>query len=350
MGKQDIGDLESVRRAVEEWMRSALPDRPGLNVGPLDFPEASGESSVTLIFETTRDDAPPEKFVLRMVPPQSQVFESHDLLMQYRMMEVMHAEGVPAPPLVGYEADPSLVGSDFYVMGFTDGRIPPDNPPMAFGSWVTDDLSAEDRATMWSNGLETLAKIHSIDLAAHDFSRLPRAEPGEPLVAHELRKFDSMYTDALRNDGPPEILDAWTYLVSTPPADGVQRLCWGDSRVGNVIWRDLRPVAVIDWEMANLGDPRSDLAWWIWIDKCNSEGLGCERPTGWPVPEEAYARWSELTGLPTGDMVWWELLTVARFAIVLELKFQAMKADNPDFGGIPNFAASFLADLLDAAR
>ena len=150
-------------------------------VGEPAFPKASGESSVTLLLDTRDARGRDERFVLRMAPTESQVFEKHDLRMQFEMMQLMAREGVPAPPLVGYEPDAGILGSDFYVMGFCEGRIPPDNPPFAATGWVKDEVTATERETMWATGLEALAAIHRIDLASFDTRRLPRAAPGEPL-------------------------------------------------------------------------------------------------------------------------------------------------------------------------
>ncbi len=349
MGEQNVGDLQEIRSNVESWLQDKLPDHADLQVGELNFPASSGESSVTLILDATTPDGAGEKYVLRMVPPTSEVFESHDLQMQFEMMQVMHAEGIPVPPLVAYEPDPSILGSDFYVMNFVDGQIPPDNPPMVFGSWVMD-LGSDQRRTMWRNGVETLAAIHGIKVNAHDFSRLPRADPGAPMVGAEIRKFDSMFRPSLREKADPRILQAWEYVTSNPPPAPELGLCWGDSRVGNVIWRDLAPVAVIDWEMANLGDPLSDLAWFVWIDRCNSIGLGTEAIGGVPEPGEIYEQWHQHTRRSIEHIPYFELFTVVRYAIILELKFLAMKAANPDGEEIPNFTVPFLPVLLEAAR
>lgn len=350
VGEQDIGDLEDIRRTLEGWMQRRLADRPGLRIAELCFPQASGESSVTLIFETSWPDGAAEKFVLRMAPPVSQVFEHHDLLMQVQMMELMRSEGIPAPRILGYEPEASLVGSDFYVMGFCEGRIPPDKPPMAIAGWVKEEIGAEERATMWRTGLETLAHIHRIDIGRHDLSRLPRAKEGEAAIAQELRTFDSMFKPALRASVDPLIAEAWEYLMASPPKSEAPGLCWGDARPGNVIFRDHRPVAIIDWEMANVSDPLTDLAWWVWIDKCNSEGLGFDRLSGLPTPADIYARWHELTGRSIQDLPWFELFAVVRYAVILELKFRAMRAANPDMDLPPNFAAQFIPELMTAAR
>ncbi len=352
MGEQDVGDLEKIRVGIEGWLQSRFADRPGLSVANLNFPQASGESSVTLILEVCWPDRPEEgeeRFVFRMAPRESQVFENHDLQMQFDMMSVMAKEGVPAPELIGYEPDPSVVGSDFYIMAFCEGRIPSDNPPMMLGGWLKDEATPEERASMWAGGIEAIAKIHQIDLGAHDFSRLPQAAPGELLLAQEIRTFDSMFKPELRAAAEPSIVEGWEYLMATVPTDGKKALCWGDSRVGNLIFRDAKPVAVIDWEMANLSDPRTDLAWWIWIDRCNSEGLGAERLAGLPDPKDVYHRWSELTGRSIAGIEWFELFAVVRFAIILERKFTAMRATHADLK-VPNFPAQFIPGLLEAVR
>ena len=350
MAEQDIGDLDEIRSGIEGWLRNRWPDRKDLEVADLAFPKASGESSVTLILDTEWAGGGHEKLVFRMAPPASQVFEKHDLLMQFQMMTILAEEGLPAPPLVGYEADQSVVGSDFYVMGFCEGQIPPDNPPFHMAGWVKEDLSAADRETMWRNGLDVVAAIHRIDLEGHDFSRLPRAAAGEKILAQEIRTFDSLFKPSLRATADPLILEGWELLQATIPTGAEPAFCWGDSRVGNVVFRDLAPVAILDWEMANISDPRTDLAWWIWIDRCNSEGLGVERLPGLPQPEDVYRRWSELTGRSVDGIAWFELFAVVRYAIILELKFVAMREAHPEIGEIGNFTVQFLPDLMAAVR
>jgi len=349
MGAQDVGDLERIRVGIERWIAARLPDRRGLAIPSLDFPKASGESSVTLILEARSESHGAERFVLRMAPPVSQVFDRHDLKMQFDMMSVMAKEKLPAPPLVGYEPDASVLGSDFYVMGFRPGRIPPDNPPMMIAGWLKDETTPAQRETMWTSGVDVLARIHQIDLAKHDFSRLPRAGRGEGLMAQEIRTFDTMFKPEIREVADPKILEGWAFLQKTAPNDAAPAFCWGDSRVGNIIFEHDVPAAILDWEMANVSDPRADLAWFIWIDRCNSEGLGAQRLPGIPAPADLYARWSARTGRSIAGIEWFELFAVVRYAIVLERKFAFMRETNPGVV-IPNFPASFIPALMSAVR
>ena len=355
MGEQDIGDLEKIRFAVEHWLQRELPDRADLRIADLSFPKAGGESSVTLILDATSSGFGAEQFVFRMAPPTSQVFEKHDLLMQFQMMTLMADHGLPAPRLVGYESDSSIVGSDFYVMEFCDGKIPSDNPPFSATGWLKDEATASERETMWRRGLEVLAAIHLIDFEGIDaervdLGRLPRAASDEPILAQEIRTFDSMFKPERRDGADPLILEGWELLKETVPLDGRPALCWGDSRVGNIIFRDSSPVAILDWEMANISEPRTDLAWWIWIDRCNSEGLGLDRLAGLPEAGDVYSKWQELTGRSIDGIAWFELFAVVRYAIILDLKLLAFRETNPELGEIPNFVVQFIPALMDAVR
>jgi aminoglycoside phosphotransferase (APT) family kinase protein len=342
MATHDLGDLEFIRANLEGWLREKLPNAQQLTLGELSFPQESGESSVSLILKAD-NQGEALGFICRMKPRDSQVFTDHDLPMQYHLMQMAGENGIPVPPLLGFEEDTSLTGSDFYIMGFVDGQIPTDNPPFAFGSWVTE-LSDEQRALMWRNGLKALAKIHQINLNNYDVSGVPTSDEDASPVQHELDKFNLLVTDELRATMEPALARAVNYINDNAPQNGVRRLCWGDSRVGNVIWKNLEPNAVIDWEMAGIGDPVQDVSWWYWIDYVNSVGLGVERLGGLPSLDEIYTQWHELTGLPIDHTDYYDLFSVVRYAIILDTKFAAM--EEAGMGRIDNFSLPFVQQQL----
>lgn len=345
MAKKDIGDLEKIRQNLEGWLATRL-NADDLKLDELTFPEESGESSVTLLLSAATANET-LRFVCRMKPLDG-LFETYDLWLQYRLMEVAGENGIKVPGLLGFEDDESLLGSDFYVMAFTDGQIPIDNPPYAFGSWVTE-LSDDQRATMWRNGLQEMAKIHNIDISQYDIPNLPRSAPGQSILRHEIDKFEAMIDDDVRQSMAPILAEALDYVRENAPESGPLRLCWGDSRVGNMIWRDLKPVAVIDWEMASLCDPLLDASWWFWIDYITSVGLGAGRLGGLPDRPELYRQWSELTGLPTDNSLYYDLFNALRYAIILERKFHEAGLA-ADMGGEKNFASGFVGPLLEEIK
>lgn len=317
MAKKEIGNLEEIRQALEGWLAKKL-NAADIQLGDLKFPEESGESSVTLLLDVELDGES-LRYVCRMKPQVNALFDTYDLVLQYRLMEIAGENGVPVPGLVGFEHDASLVGTEFYIMNFTDGLIPFDNPPYAFGSWVTE-LSDAQRSLMWRNGLEAMALVHSIDISNYDLDSLPRSAPGQSPLQHEIDKFYAMLDGETQESLAPWVLEALDYVRDNAPAEAPLRLCWGDSRVGNIIWQDLRPAAVIDWEMASLCDPLLDVSWWYWIDYINSVGLGAERLGGLPNRPELYQQWHELTGLPIDKSLYYDLFNTVRYAIILEKK------------------------------
>ena len=344
MAKHELGDMEYLRAQLEQWIRAHVPVADNIELNELSFPESSGESSVSLIINA-QNQGKEVKFVCRMKPLNSEVFDEHDLPLQYQLMQLAAANGVPVPPLLGQEQDESLIGSDFYLMGFVDGLIPADNPPYAFGSWVTE-LGDNERATMWHSGLETLARIHQINLDDHDISGIPASAADASPAGHEIDKFNALITEEIRNRMDPVILEGLEYLNDQAPSTGFRRLCWGDARVGNVIWQNLEPQAIIDWEMASIGDPLQDLSWWYWIDYANSVGLGLERLGGLPSLEEMRAQWHNLTGLSLDHAAYYDLFAVVRYAIILERKFLAM--EQAGLGRIENFCVPIVEQQLAA--
>ena len=346
MARHDLGDLEKIRVNLESWLREKLPDAQQLTLGDLSFPQESGESSVSLILKANIKGEE-KRFICRMKPRDSQVFTDHDLPLQYNLMKIAGENGIPVPPLLGFEADTTLVESDFYIMGFVDGQIPTDNPPFAFGSWVTE-LSDGERSTMWRNGLETLANIHQINLDDYDISGIPVSAENASPAQHEIDKFNNMLTSDRKESMSPVLASAMQFINENAPVDGPRRLCWGDSRVGNVIWKDLKPNAVIDWEMAGIGDPLQDVSWWYWIDYVNCVGFGLERLGGLPTLAEMYEQWHVLTGLPTHHCDYYDLFSVVRYGIILESKLAAM--EKAGLGTIDNFCLPFVEQQLKVCR
>ncbi len=342
MARHELGDMEQIRSSLESWMRRHIPGGASLDLGELSFPEESGESSVSLILKA-QDRGQLLRYICRMQPRDSQIFHEHDLRLQYGLMQLAGEYAIPVPPLLGFEDDPELLGSDFYLMGFVDGLVPADNPPYVFGSWVTE-LSDAQRSTMWEHGLTTLARIHTIPLDRLTVPGLPRAAEGAPATQYELDKVNSLVTPEVAERMSPVLHAALQCLNATIPSGGARRLCWGDSRPGNIIWKDLKPAAVIDWEMAGIANPLLDVSWWYWVDYVNCVGLGLDRLGGLPALHELYARWQSLTGLPVEQTEYFDLFSVTRYAIILERKFLAM--EKAGLSRVDNYAVPIVDQLL----
>ena len=150
----------------------------------------------------------------------------------------------------------------------------------------------------------------------------------------------------------PVIESTWQWLAAHQPDEqGEVVISWGDSRIGNMIWDDFRCAAVIDWEMASLGQPEMDLGWFLYFDRQFSEGLGVPRPAGFGTHEDTIERYSALMGRPMRDIFFYEVFSGFRFAVVMyrlsDLVFgrddMAQEADM----ATNNIATQLLAKMLD---
>ncbi len=138
----------------------------------------------------------------------------------------------------------------------------------------------------------------------------------------------------MRDDGPPQpTLDAVARVAARQRLRPRRvALCWGDSRLPNLMYRADEVVAVLDWEMAFLGDPEADLGWWCFLDWANNEGYGGPHLDGIPSKDETIARYAELTGHPVEHAHWHEVFAAFRYGVVLArvaIRMRAIGASLP---------------------
>jgi len=151
---------------------------------------------------------------------------------------------------------------------------------------------------------------------------------------------------------PQPVTEAiWEWLIANrPDEDSDVVLCWGDSRVGNIIWDDFSPVAVLDWEMATLGQPELDLGWWLYFDRQFTEGLNVPRPPGFPTHEATVERYAELVGRPVRNLEYYEIFSGFRFAVIMcrltDLLVESGQLPEDTDMGTNNLATQFTAQLL----
>jgi aminoglycoside phosphotransferase (APT) family kinase protein len=285
-----------------------------VDVGDISIPGLSGFSNETLLFEATWDGEV-HPLVIRVEPTGHTVFPATAFDLQVEVMQALGRDGrVPVPEVLWFEQDRGVLGARFVVMRRVDGEVPADNPTYHADGWVVA-LDESGRRTLWESGIDAMAAIHRLDLGTVGLAAaVPAVTPVEQL------ELDRRYRSFAAGDGPyPPVDAAFEVLAATiPPACGDPALCWGDSRIGNMIFgRDLRVAAVLDWEMVTAGDPVQDLAWYLLLDRHGFEGHGVARLPGFPDRAETISRWEQATGRPATHIDWYELLGATRFASIL---------------------------------
>lgn len=320
---------EDTVAGLERWYRETQPDAAavtagttaGLTVVLQPSPRATGFSCETVLFDVEWDPAsggrrPPRRLAARIEPTGYSLYRGHDLERQWRIIDAVGRSGsVAVPAIVGHCEEPGrYLDRPFFVMERVEGVNCADAPPYSERGWLKEAGAPRQRRVV-ERSLEMLARIHGLSL-----DTLPRPYLDRDIPAGLSAQVDD-YADFLAWVAAGRVLrefdDAYLWLRAGVPQSDDMRLCWGDARLGNMLFRDDRPVAVLDWEMACLGPPESDLAWWLVFDRIHTEGRGIPRLAGFPPEPEQVELYEGFAGRKLGSLLWYEVWAALRAAVLL---------------------------------
>jgi|SRR5882757_708314 len=311
-------EMQSV---LTRWLGSKLSDARDVDIRDLTVASSSGMSMTTVLFQaafTTDAGAREMDLVTRVAPaPESRVFRELDLEREFKVVEALDATPIPVPTPRWLERDASLLGAPFIVADRVYGESLGDDPPWTGKGWVID-LPADSRRTLMTNGLETMAAVHRLDWRALGFEFLDRPEFGPKGVEQQIGEWYASYEWSATIGCNPTIEAGFEWIRDNRPADGEIVFTWGDARPGNLIFgEDLSVRAALDWEMATLTGPETDLAWWLWLQRHHTEGLGLPLPHGIPTHDETIAIYEDLTGRTVTNMEFHERFAALRSAVIM---------------------------------
>jgi aminoglycoside phosphotransferase (APT) family kinase protein len=310
-------DLDEIRVAFGAW----ASDRVGADATVVDVASpGNGMSSETVLFAIEHDGARDEYAArLAPLPEVYPVFPQYDLELQRRCMDLARAQtDVPAPEVVWYEPDAQWVGTPFLVMRRVTGDAPPDIPPYVFGGWMMD-ASPEQRRTLQDSSVSVLARLHAITPAHHDLAFLSQPEHGASALDQQLGYQRWYYDWAREGMTYPLIERTFDWLDAHRPDEGPTVFNWGDARIGNILYRDFEPVAVLDWEMATIGPAEVDVAWMVFLHRFFDDLAEKFELPGIPDfmrRDEVKQTYEQMTGTRLGPLDWFEVFAALRFAVV----------------------------------
>lgn len=358
--KTSTRDHTVVRDQLTAWLRERLD---GACITDFTVPSTNGMSSETILFDAEWDRGDggrtSDRFVLRLPPdPASEpVFPVYDMPRQFHVMRlVAERTGIAVPPTVWLEEDPAPLGAPFFVMGRIDGVVPPDVMPYTFGdNWFFESDPA-DQLALQQASVEVLAAIHTIPASDPDAAFLTIDAPGDTSLQRHVNDQRAFYewvaADGIRS---PLIESAFAWLDEHWPDDeGDSVVSWGDARIGNMMYRDYRPVAVLDWEMAGHGPREIDLAWMIFLHRFFqdiSNMLGMPGLPDFMRTADVCEQYEQLTGVAPKNIRWYLLYAALRHAIVMfritrrQILFgETVMPDNPDHAFIHHATVAAMID------
>src|SRR5215213_10637895 len=273
---------------------------------PTKFP--SGQSNPTYRIRAASGD-----YVMRRKPFGKLLPSAHAVDREYRLLSGLHPLGFPVPQPLALCDDPDVIGAIFYVMELAHGR------PYANGALPEFDPAT--RRSMYEQMIDTLADLHVIDpesAALGDFGK-----PGnyfERQVARWTRQYRDSQTDYL-----PQVERLIAFLPESVPEQSRTSIVHGDYRIDNVVFDgDGTLTAVLDWELATLGDPVADFSYlamqWV-MPADGGAGLGelDLAALGIPSLEEIVQRYSERSGVAVeANLNWYFAYNLFRLAGIVQ--------------------------------
>jgi aminoglycoside phosphotransferase (APT) family kinase protein len=293
--------------------------RPDLIDGP---PQAEliagGRSNLTYLVRGARE------FVLRRPPLGHVLATAHDMAREFRVISALAPTEVPVPVALLLCADETVLGAPFYLMERVPGVIYRSRAQ-------TDRLSAEQHRQLAVAMMDTLAALHAVDPAAVGLADFGRPEG---FLARQVRRWGGQL-DRSRSRPVPGIDELRDRLAATVPPDSptagspAGRLVHGDYRLDNLLAdpRTMAIRAVLDWEMATLGDPLADLGllltYWDVLGDSDvaagnpvADGLGPR--AGFPSGTELIDRYTGRSGTDVGPLHWHVALGCFKLAVICE--------------------------------
>lgn len=289
------------------WTRESLAKlanelgRLGLDSGgepPAVVPIGDGHSNLTF-----RVDAGQSAVVLRRPPPPPLPQGSHDMLREARIQAALGTTHFPVPEIVGTGAANTLFDVPYYVMSLVDGEIITSEMPPRFNS-------PERRRQIGLELIGVLAELHRVDWQGVGLADLGRPEG---FNARHVKRIAGILTDEDRATYP-EFGRLQEWLEKSCPPESGAALIHNDFRIGNVMWsREDRPqiAAVLDWELATIGDPMLDLAYTLASLPRSGQ---CRQPVqdlaaacigeGFPEQDEMLEHYFELSGANPVNIEW----------------------------------------------
>jgi aminoglycoside phosphotransferase (APT) family kinase protein len=295
-------DLEALTR----WLDA---ERPGLRNGELSGQVIAGGKS-NLTYRITDGES---TWALRRPPLAHVLPTAHDMAREYTVMSALGATDVPVPETLALCTDPDVLGASFYVMSFVDGVVL-DRPE------AIEKLTPDRARSTCDRLMDTLVVLHGVDPAAVGLGEFGRPEG---FLARQVKRWYQQWqaNETEPRASLPELIDK---LTGTMPAQSRSGIVHGDYRLTNVMYTpDLsRIAAVVDWEMATLGDPLTDVGLLVVYQTLSAADDGVmprmSPADGFPTADELVARYGKSSDRDLSDLDWYVALGYFKLAVISE--------------------------------
>jgi aminoglycoside phosphotransferase (APT) family kinase protein len=321
-----------------------LTNRRLLSGIPTTTPIGDGHSNLTFLVTDGE-----RRVIVRRPPPPPTPLGANDMLREARFMAALEGSGVPVPTILATADAGEVVDVPFYVMSVADGPVVTTATPNPLNTPAT-------RREIGESLIDTLAALHSVDWRSRGL-----ADAGRPEGFNErhLRRISRLNADA-DGQSPQDFQSIESWLGANVPVEAGATIVHNDYRIGNVVLAPDSPGrvrAVLDWELATLGDPLFDLGYFLSSipepDRVltPTEELGTAMlEDGYPTRSELAARYADRTGLDLSNLAWYSALSLWKLAVLYEYgRRRAATGSGDDYYSDQTQVSRFLAAAHRAA-
>lgn len=313
--------------AAHGWLTGRLDGLPDVLPAVSQF--TGGASNLTYLLSY-----PDRRLVLRRPPAGTRASSAHDMAREYRLQQALRPVYPYVPTVRALCRDPDVIGGDFYVMDHVAGTILRGDLPAGMS------LDAAGARRLSETFVDTLVDLHRVDVRAAGLADLDR---GQGYVARQVAGWTGRYARA-RTPNVPSFRRVTAWLARRQPEDTTSCLIHNDFRLDNLVLDagdPQRVVAVLDWEMATIGDPLMDLggalAYWVQADDDRIARATRRQPTHLPgmlTRREIVERYARRSGLAVGDWAFYEVFGLFRLAVIAQqiyYRYYRRQTRNPAF-------------------
>ena len=297
---------ELPREQLAAWLGERLAG--GSDIQVLQFP--AGHSNLTYLIRT---HTPASEYVLRRAPLGPVAARAHDMVREYKVLCAVYPHYRLAPQPVAVCEDGSIIGSPFFMMERRRGVVARHGVPGEYRH------KADAPALMSQALIDNLAELHLIDVEAAGLGTL-----GRPVgfLQRQVEGWSERWKRAV-TDPVPAMDPVMDWLASERPEPKRVAVLHQDYKLDNVMFAPRDPsrmTAVLDWEMATVGDPLADLGLTLtyWALPEAQKVAGMEASDGWWNRERMIERYVEKTGFDVEGLHWYEVLGTFKLAVIIQ--------------------------------
>ncbi len=345
-------EADEIVALLEPVVRQHFPGAPDARIANWRAADR-GLSTETFLFDLQTEGGDGPTTMVQLVfrrPPANSLYPDYDLTRQVMVMNRLRDTPITVPTVRWLDRDDKDLGTPYYVMEQLPTIGTASDYPSYHSQGLYFDATSDQRATMWWGCVQAMADVHALDWRSMRLDKLLMPHRGAHPLEQVVNYCAEMLSWAPPDNRRQELVDAVEWLRDNIYEPEHLVLCWGDSRLSNVLYGpEYEVAAVLDWELAYIGDHEADLAWLLFVDWACSDYQGVARLDGTPSRQHTIERYERLSGRAVENLRYNEMLAAVEMGLPVSRLESRLRNEGLLIGefDLIGFCAERIRQLLD---